>query len=54
MEVMNVLGHQGKKVEGRQKRETDPESKVGKKRTGTGLKKKSRRGRRKEDCWEIK
>ena len=31
MEVMNVLGHQGKKVEGREKRETDPESKVGKK-----------------------
>ena len=31
MKVMYVLGHQGKKVEGREKRETDPESKVGKK-----------------------
>ena len=51
MKVMNVSGHQGKKVEGKrkgEKKETDPESKVGKKRTGTGLKKKSRHGRSKK------
>ena len=38
----------GGEEERREKRETDPESKVGKKRTGTGLKKKSRHGRSKK------
>ena len=38
----------GGEEERREKRETDPESKVGKKRTGTGLKKKLRHGRSKK------